>query len=92
MVHHLLRVARPGGGHVLAVDVLALDPEELAVEMMDISRKLDAENEVIEREKATLEAQLEGHVAALRALAQETWMVLDALADSLGLALSTETL
>ncbi len=66
--------------------------EELAVEMMDISRKLDAENEVIEREKATLEAQLEGHVAALRALAQETWMVLDALADSLGLALSTETL
>ncbi len=64
--------------------------DELGREVDELSQRLELANEAIEREKATLEAQLEGHVAALRALAGEAWMVLDALAEPFDLRLPTD--
>ncbi|MBL8742656.1 MAG: serine/threonine protein kinase [Myxococcales bacterium] len=64
--------------------------DELGREVEELSQRLELANEAIEREKATLEAQLEGHVAALRALAGEAWMVLDALAEAFDLRLPTD--
>lgn len=66
--------------------------EDLGREFEEVSGRLELANEAIEREKATFEAQLEGHVAALRALAQEAWMLLETLAEPLGVLLTTETL
>ncbi len=71
-------------------DVSLSRAEEMAREVEELSARLDLANEAIEREKNTLEAQLEGHVAALRALAGEAWMALDALAEPLELTLPTE--
>lgn len=66
--------------------------DDLAREIDDLSARLDAANEAIEGEKSKLEAQLEGHAAALRALAGEAWMLLDGVAGPLGVSLSTESL
>ena len=64
--------------------------DELGREVDELSQRLELANEAIEREKTTLEAQLEGHVAALRALAGEAWMALDALAEPFDLRLPTD--
>lgn len=62
--------------------------DELKGEVSTISVQLEYANEALDREKSTLEAQLEGHVAALRALAGEAWQVLEALAEAVDVRLS----
>lgn len=61
---------------------------ELGAEFDGLSKQHEAENDLIEREKSSMEAQLEGHVAALRALAGEAWMALFAAADKLRIDLA----
>ena len=65
--------------------------DDLAREQGELSTRFELANEALEREKATLEAQLEGHVAALRALAAEAWQHLEAIAEPLGVTLAAET-
>jgi serine/threonine-protein kinase len=55
--------------------------DEMADDIAELQRQLSLANEALERGRAVLGAQLEGHVAALRALASEVWMALEALAD-----------
>ncbi|NUP09505.1 MAG: serine/threonine protein kinase [Polyangiaceae bacterium] len=66
--------------------------DELGQEFAELSARLDLANEAIERDKSTLEAQLEGHAAALRALAGEAWMLLETVAEPLGVTLAPESL
>jgi serine/threonine-protein kinase len=60
---------------------------ELAVEIQALREQLRLANEALERDGAVLAAQLEGHVAALRALAVEAWAMLEHIAAPLDLAL-----
>lgn len=60
---------------------------ELEQEIQDLSRKLEFENDELERDQSSMEAQFEGHVAALRALAGEAWQSLQASAHKLRVAL-----
>jgi serine/threonine-protein kinase len=56
---------------------------DLGAAIEELRASQAAADEALEREQMTLSAQLEGHVAALRALAGEAWMTLEALAASL---------
>jgi hypothetical protein len=48
---------------------------------------LDVANDELELEQTSMEAQFEGHVAALRALAGEAWQSLQASAHKLRVVL-----
>jgi serine/threonine-protein kinase len=61
---------------------------ELERDIEALSRELEAENERLEREGSSLQAQLEGHVAALRALAGEAWQNVQSTAHRLSLDLA----
>jgi len=63
---------------------------EIGGQIDELHDQLRLANEAIERDRAVLSAQLEGHVAALRALASEAWLALDAIAELLGITLPTE--
>jgi eukaryotic-like serine/threonine-protein kinase len=56
---------------------------ELGREIEALTRELEEENERLEREGLSLQAQLEGHVAALRALAGEAWQNVHSIAHRL---------
>lgn len=60
---------------------------ELAADIDALRQQLMLANEALERDRAVLSAQLEGHVAALRALASEAWVTLDGISDLLGISL-----
>ncbi len=60
---------------------------QMAEEIEALQAQLRLANEALERDRSVLEAQLAGHVAALRALASETWAALDAVADTLDVEL-----
>ncbi|MFO0556314.1 MAG: serine/threonine-protein kinase [Polyangiaceae bacterium] len=71
-------------------DISIAHAEELGKQIAELSSQLELTNEALEREKASLEAKLEGHVAALRALAAEVWLALEALSLRLLVPLPTE--
>jgi hypothetical protein len=54
-----------------------------------VQEELRAANEAFDRSQAVLGAQMEGHVAALRSLAAEVWLGLEALAERFDLHLGT---
>lgn len=56
-------------------------------EIQALNQELEAENERLEREGSSLQAQMEGHVAALRALAGEAWQSVQSTAHRLQLDL-----
>jgi hypothetical protein len=60
---------------------------ELEFEFRDLSQRLDVANDELELEQTSMEAQFEGHVAALRALAGEAWQSLQASAHKLRVVL-----
>ncbi|NUO53951.1 MAG: serine/threonine protein kinase [Polyangiaceae bacterium] len=63
---------------------------DLGDQIDELQTQLSLANEALERDRSVLAAQLEGHVAALRALASEAWAALDELGISLGVELPTE--
>jgi serine/threonine-protein kinase len=63
---------------------------DLGNQIEELQTQLALANEALERDRSVLAAQLEGHVAALRALASEAWAALDELGISLGVELPTE--
>ena len=99
----LVRSRRSSGEHsVPAVEAMvweqaALEQEEdrvrrradeLRAEMEAAQGELDHQNERLEHQMLIATARLEGHIAALRSMALEAWMEMEALARRLGIALS----
>jgi eukaryotic-like serine/threonine-protein kinase len=63
---------------------------ELESELETLSRQLEVENERLEREATAVQAQMEGHVAALRALAGEAWQNVQSTAQLVQMDLALE--
>jgi len=97
-----VRKERTSGAHsVSSIDALlweqaALDheeeqsrdrAEEIAIQVATLRHEQTQVDDALERDQQISSAKLEGHVAALRALAGEAWMLLDALAESMDLRL-----
>jgi serine/threonine-protein kinase len=101
----VVRKERTSGAHsVSSIDAMlweqaAIDHEEeqsrdraedLQIQIATLLHEQSRVDEALEREQAILGAKLEGHVAAMRALAGEVWMLLDSLAESLDVRLSLD--
>ncbi len=61
--------------------------EELHLRFAALSRELEQANEGLEHDISVLSAQLDGHIAALRSLAMEAWLALEAASTAFGLDL-----
>ena len=98
-----IRSQRLSGSHrVSTVDALLweeatldLDEEQTRARAAELAQEIDAlreqlslANEALERDMTILTAKLEGHVAALRALAVEAWTLLENIACPLDIPLS----
>lgn len=64
--------------------------DELALRIADLSAELQRADRAIDDEHALVAARLEGHIAALRALAVEAWAALESAAATLSVALDDE--
>ncbi|HKQ71006.1 MAG TPA: protein kinase [Polyangiaceae bacterium] len=62
--------------------------EDVTFQITELRKRLDRQTEELDGEIARLRAALEGHVAALRSLARETWSAIEQTAECLAVPLS----
>jgi len=65
-----------------------IEAARVEAEVESIRQELAEQEEGLEAERSMLEARFEGHVAALRSVAAETWSALESMAVVLGVELS----